>query len=338
MVATIYHAVVLDETVLALLAFTGGQAGVIRDGIHAVVRQHLRRFLHALARQAVHDAALAGVLVADEAQQLAARLVLGGDAIADVRPVEARDEDARLAEMQPLEDLAPRGRIRGGRERNARHVWMARGELAELQVLRSEVVTPLRHAVRLVDGDERDRELVEQRQAALGEQALRRHVQEVELAAARAALDGLHLRPVERGVEELGAHAGFLQRRHLVLHERNERRHHDGRAGEHERRHLVAHRLAAARGHEHQRVPAAGHVRHDLRLRAAEGVVAENVFEHALGACGQVGHLQEREKRGDEGLVYGFEVAAPACESAARCRTGARACVRAAASAESHAA
>jgi hypothetical protein len=49
----------------------------------------------------------------------------------------------------------------------------------------------------------------------------------------------------------------------------------------HDGRHLVTQRLAAARGHEHQGVAARAHVGDDVGLRAAEGVVAEHLLQHA---------------------------------------------------------
>ena len=60
--------------------------------------------------------------VAEKILQLAPRLVLLDDAIADVRPIEARDELLRRIEREPLDDLAPRRRIGRRGQRDARHV------------------------------------------------------------------------------------------------------------------------------------------------------------------------------------------------------------------------
>ena len=40
--------------------------------------------------------------------------------------------------------------------------------------------------------------------------------------------------------------------------------------------------FAAARGHEHQRVAARHHMRHDGLLRATEALVAEDVFQDGM--------------------------------------------------------
>ncbi len=67
-----------------------------------------------LARAAIHDPGLALVL-AQEIQQLTARVGFFADAVADVGAVEAGDEDARGAEVEPGEDFGPRRGVGGRR-------------------------------------------------------------------------------------------------------------------------------------------------------------------------------------------------------------------------------
>jgi hypothetical protein len=66
---------------------------------------------------------------------------------------------------------------------------MALGEQIELDVLRPEIVPPLRHAVRLVDGEEREPRPLEQTQEARRHQPLWRDVEQVEPAREQLALD-----------------------------------------------------------------------------------------------------------------------------------------------------
>ena len=209
-------------------------------------------------------------------------LSLVGDAVADVRPVEAVQELARGTQVQALDDLAARGGIGGGGERDARHLGIALGQHRQLQVFGAEVVAPLRDAVRLVDGEQRDGERIEQRQPAFGDQPLRRHVEQVELTGAGALLHRLRLAPVQAGVQERGAHARLAQRGHLVLHQRDQRRDHHADAGTQQRRDLVAQGFAAAGGHEHQRIAAGGHVFDDGGLLSAKGGIAEDVAQQAF--------------------------------------------------------
>src|SRR3981189_391417 len=151
-------------------------------------------------RQAIDDARFARVPRADEIEQLRARALLFDDLVADVRPVEAGDENARVAELQARDDFAPRGFVGGRGERDARNTRMALGEQIELDVLRSEIVPPLRHAVRLVDGEKREPRALDQPQEARRRQALGRDVEQVEPAGEQIALDFCRRLRAERRV------------------------------------------------------------------------------------------------------------------------------------------
>src|SRR6185437_4702620 len=161
---------------------------VVWQGIDTLARQELGGVLDGRARKAVDDTGLAGVLLADEPQQLPARVVLLRDAVADVGTIEAGDECPRLAQPQPLDHFLARCKIRSRSERNARHAAIALRQHGKLQILRPEVVPPLRDAMRLVDGEERERALIEKGQAALRQQPLRRDIEQLELPGARLPL------------------------------------------------------------------------------------------------------------------------------------------------------
>ena len=100
--------------------------------------------------------------------------------------------------------------------------------LAEHAVVRPEVVAPLRDAVRLVDGDQGGRALGEHLGEAGHAQPLGRDEEEVEapveVLAARAARGGA----VATGVDALGGEALRDELADLVLHQRDERAHHQG--------------------------------------------------------------------------------------------------------------
>ena len=83
--------------------------------------------------------------------ELPPRAFLFDHAIMNIRTVEARYENARLAEIEALDDLVARRHVRGRGERDARHSREAFVQHRELTIFGPEIVTPLRHAVRLVD-------------------------------------------------------------------------------------------------------------------------------------------------------------------------------------------
>ena len=147
-----HHAFFAQEAILVGLAQPGVQAGMVGQGGDALRLQPLGDLFHALAALAVDDAGVASVLGLDEAQQLAARVGLLDDAVADVGSVKGADELARAFQLQPLDDVSARDVVGGGGERHARRVRVARMEHAQGRVLRAEVMAPLAHAVGFVDG------------------------------------------------------------------------------------------------------------------------------------------------------------------------------------------
>ena len=161
-------------------------------------------------------------------------------------------------------------------------------------VFGAEVVAPLAHTVRLVNGKQAEFapavQAVEQVEKTRRRQALRRGIQQRDLAALHAPLHVQRLLPVECGVEESRLHPRLVQRTHLVVHQRNQRRHHDRnpmpRLPPHDRRNLVTQRLAAARWHQHQGVTAANHLFNDGLLGATKLLVAKNVVQDGM-RCGQ---------------------------------------------------
>ena len=139
--------------------------------------------------------------------------------IAQVGPVEAGHVHPRPAQGQAAGDFGPRRGIGGGGEGDPRHPGEAFGEDREAQIFGTEVMPPLRDAMRLVDREECQRRAFEERQATFGEQPFGRDIQQVETAVEEAPFDRRRLGSGERRVEEIGPHAGLAQRRDLVLHE-----------------------------------------------------------------------------------------------------------------------
>ncbi len=262
-----------------------GQPGVVGQRIQTLVPQPVRRGLDAAPGQAVDDAGLA-LMALQEAGELALRVGLAFDGIADVRPVESGDEAHRFRQRQTLDDVFAGPRVGGGRQRHPGDTGEMAAELIQGQVVLTEVVAPRRNAVGLVDGDDGHRDAGQQVQGGRLQQALRGDVQQVQ----GAGLDGgRHFRALGGGLGgvEIGrSHAELAQRRHLIGHERDQRRHHDADTVAQHRRNLVAQRLAAAGGHQHEAVPPRHHRVDDLGLTPAECRIAVNALEHCQGGLG----------------------------------------------------
>ena len=88
-------AVLVDETILVAGAQACVEAGVIGQRRDAGAGQGCRGVLDLGARQAIDDAGIAGVALADEGLELGRGVLLLDDFVADVRAVETRDKARR---------------------------------------------------------------------------------------------------------------------------------------------------------------------------------------------------------------------------------------------------
>ena len=116
--------------------------------------------------------------------------------------------------------------------------------------------------------------------------ALGRDVAQFLTHALQAALGLAQGVEVERRIDEGRTHSGLQKRVDLVLHQRDQRRNDDPHPRTQQGRNLVAQRLAAAGGHQHQRIAAVRHVLDDLLLLPAEGGIAENALQDVVGKHG----------------------------------------------------
>ena len=141
-------------------------------------------------------------------------------------------------------------------------------------------MAPFADAVGLVDGDKGDCEILDGRQESRVRQALRRNVQDLELAAFDA-VPNLFLSPkAERVVKESGMQAQLNELPHLVAHERDQGRDHDGGAAERNGGDLVDERFARPGGHDGQHVPLPHDGPDGPFLLRAEPVVPEAALQH----------------------------------------------------------
>jgi len=214
-----------------------------------------------------------------ELQELAAHLGLGMDQVADVGAIEPADELPGLEELQALQDVGPGGLVGRGCQGYPWNIRETAVQLGQLQVLRAEVVAPLRDAVGLVDGDQRDATIPQHLQESGHHGPFRRDVEQVEFAAKQFPAGPARVLPVLGGVQARGGHAHALKGPDLVLHQGDQWGHNQPGPGSGHRGELVAQGLASPRGHEDQGIPAREHVIHDLLLQPAEAGEAKNPAE-----------------------------------------------------------
>ena len=149
-----------EEFVLVFGSHFAVQSRVVGQGFDAVDDQQLGQVFHFLACQTIDDAALVGILL-DEADNLLVELHsiggFGSHLIIEIGAVEARDEGLRLLHPQVLDDvLLHLWGGRGGKGQDGSVGTYGLDGFAQTSVFGTEVMAPLRDAMGLVNGKERN--------------------------------------------------------------------------------------------------------------------------------------------------------------------------------------
>ena len=146
-------------------------------------------------------------------------------------------------------------------------------------VLRSEVMAPLRYAVRFIDGKQGNGYAIQHFKATLSQQTLRRDIQEIQLTLAQCTLHAHGFVKALTGIQKRGANAEFAQCIDLILHEGDEWRNNDAASMTQQRRDLITQRLAAASRHKHKRIATTRDQLNNLCLRSAKGRITKHTLQ-----------------------------------------------------------
>ena len=251
----------VEEGILILVALGIAQAGVVRHRAVAFIDQPRRKIVHLTSRQAVNDPGLL-LMPREHVENLPPQVRARQDPIHEVRPIERPDHLQRVLQAELRDDIAADASGRGGGERVEAGRRQRLAEARQLAVLRSEVVSPLTDAVRFVDRDETDRgarAAPDRAVARVADKTLRREIQQAvarfgESRPHRRLLIGAH-----RAVVTGGRHPVADEGVHLILHERDQRRHDNRQTVADQGRNLETQRLAAAGRQHEQRIAAGDH-------------------------------------------------------------------------------
>ena len=270
----------LRPSPLRAIAFLQWEAGVIGCGAEAGVREPVRdpKRFPALAhvddrstRRALRDAKQPAELV------LAARNPEG-----ELGPSEVATQHMWFPEAQLFLDVGHHPFGGRGRERDHRHLREVLPQVADGQVGRPEVIPPLRDAMRFIDGDEGDGETIHACPEQVRPKSFRRHVQEVTMAQCTVLQGHVELLPTHARSERHGPHSPLAQTLHLVLHEGDERGHHEAATALHQRGQLEAEALSSPRGQQGEGVTALEHAAHHLILHRAQVLEAPDAGQDVV--------------------------------------------------------
>ncbi len=210
----------------------------------------------------------------------------GLDPQLDIGTIESRHDDARLRQPEKVHDVVANFRGRRGRECRHRRpagtpvaATTAGGAGFQAPVVGPEIVAPLRHAVRLVNDEPGDRHVAQESDEVIGREPLGREIQEPDIART----GGRERVPtgIARQERMKGgcADAAPVQLVHLVLHQRNQRRDDNRRAGQEEGGQLKAERFTGTGRHDREDVVPLDHGAHEIFLTGTKRRVAEKALK-----------------------------------------------------------
>ena len=159
-------------------------------------------------------------------------------------------------------------------------------DLAKLQVVRAEIMTPLRDAVRFVDCEKAQFRPLKRLAKAFRAETFRGDVQKFEASAVEFFHDGAPFVGGRRRVERRRADSVLLRRVDLVFHQREKGTHHNAHPVHKERRKLVAKRFAPAGGHDGENVATFKDRADDRFLMRTKTAITENVGERLIKRIG----------------------------------------------------
>ena len=198
----------------------------------------------------------------------------------EVVAVRRGDDDLGLAEPEVPDDVVAHGWRRGRGEGEDLAGAETGQALTERQVGGTEIVTPLRDAVRLVDRDEARRALCEERSELVTGEGLGCGQHEDRPTRRDAGQRRAPVGHADRAVEPHRRYAELLELQELIFEQGEERRYHYRRSRQEERGKLVAEGLSAARGQDEEHVAAAKHRTDRALLLAMKTRDAEALPRH----------------------------------------------------------
>ena len=256
------------------------QPGVVVVGGDACGGEQFGHFLGVAPAAGVDDGSAGDA--AQDVQQFLAIVLGSADDVGQVGPLEAHAEDVGTGKAQSCLYVVHYLGRGGGRQGEDGNAGQQVAHFGNLQVGGAEVVAPLRDAMAFVHGYQVDVHPAQLGAEDVGVQPFGRDVEELVTAEDGVFQRGDYLLPVHAGVDGQGADAPVAQVLHLVFHQGDEGRDDEAHALARQGRHLEGDGLAAARGHQAQRVFAAPDAADDVFLDAPEGVVVPVLFQQAV--------------------------------------------------------
>ena len=228
------------------------KTSMIPNGRNALRRKRFLHLLDVLTRVAVHDAGSPRMRLNErnDLDELFRGLCMF-DGKGKIRPIKPRDQLVRIAQPQQTDYITPD--TLGRRSGKRHHGWTARqlrDEIAYRQIRRTEILTPLRNAMRLVNGKQGDGRARCERKKPRIIQSLGRNVEQIDFPRQRRFQNRRLLERRKRRIQARGANARFGQTAHLIAHKRDKGAYDKRHPGQHDAGNLIANAFAGTGRHD----------------------------------------------------------------------------------------
>ena len=158
-------------------------------------------------------------------------------------------------------------------------------QFAKPSVFGPKVVTPIRYAMSLVDGEQGDARLAQEVERSFPRQPFRRHVKQFYPAGSDFLIGVRDLEIVLARVQRRGGQPQRFERAQLIAHQRDQRRDHHHEFDPQHRRQLIQQRLSRARRHHRQHVASGQHRLQRLGLPGQKLGKAEFLAQNPPGVA-----------------------------------------------------
>jgi hypothetical protein len=268
--------------VLGAAALPIAQSSVVHLGFHAEIPQEIRPALHVLPGSGVDDTGWS-YLVEDPFQEAAfiSTVTAWFHRQREVGALEAGYQLERFSQVQLARYIG--SDVRGGGCREGCHRNSELGtQFTQAQVVGSEVVSPLANAMGLIHNQARNSRSGKGVPESPVCQSFRGNVNQMQTSGRQIVQSkGPRARGRPR-VNRSGRNTTLSETIHLILHESNERRHHNGCAFESDGGELVAQGLSRTGGHDGNHIAAGKNLFDQLALGRSKGAVPEGPAQQVM--------------------------------------------------------
>ena len=173
-----------------------------------------------------------------------------------IRPVKPRHQHLRTPKPQHTQNIVPHLlRCRRRKRTHHRPHRQLIHKLHNIQITRPEILSPLGNTVCLIHRHHTDLHPLCKIKKQRRQQPFRCHINNLIPPLHRIFHRLINLTFRKRTVNIRRMNPGLIQRPHLILHQRNQRRNHNRNPRQKQRRNLITNRLPRPRRHNPQNIP-----------------------------------------------------------------------------------